>query len=386
MDLVRPLGLAGIDCAVVAEPNSQPLYSRFTRAALEWEGDFWDRTDQLVEALLRFGSTQPEPPVLLYQQDAQLLLISRNRERLAKVFRFVVPEATLVEDLVDKGRFQALAQREGLPVPKALLIDRAMGAAPIDLDLRFPVIIKPLTRRASWSAIGGSAKALQVGSLQELRQLWPPMVAAGLDLLVQEMVPGPESSIESYHVYVDQQGDIVADFTGRKIRTFPISCGHSTAVMTTAAADVAELGRDLVRRLYLRGVAKFDFKRGPDGRLLLFEINPRFNLWHHVGAVAGVNLPALVYADLAGLPRPATGPARAGVCWCQPLRDWYAAQASGITWPTWLRWALSCEAKSVSWDDPLPYVMPLLWRSALLQWLRKKAPPGPTWLRMGLGG
>ena len=60
----------------------------------------------------------------------------------------------------------------------------------------------------------------------------------------------------------------------------------------------------IVERLALTGVAKLDFKRDPQGNLRLLEINPRFNLWHHAGAIAGVNIPALVYADLAGLPRP----------------------------------------------------------------------------------
>jgi predicted ATP-grasp superfamily ATP-dependent carboligase len=47
------------------------------------------------------------------------------------------------------------------------------------------------------------------------------------------------------------------------------------------------------------------------------EINPRFTLWHHAGAVAGVNIPALVYADLTGTPRPATARAKAGVRRCR---------------------------------------------------------------------
>ena len=222
MDLVRPLGLAGVRCAVVTKADSPPLYSRFTQVAFRWEGDFWDTSNKLVDALIRFGSEQSEPPVLFYQEDAQLLLISRNRERLAQAFRFVVPDPTLVEDLVDKGRFQTLAGREGLPVPRAYRFDPAEGQTYVDLDLRFPVIIKPLTRRASWQALGGSAKALQVDTSVALRELWPRLMAAGLELLIQEMVLGPETCIESYHVYVDQNGDVVAEFTGRKIRTIPI--------------------------------------------------------------------------------------------------------------------------------------------------------------------
>src|SRR6266480_5798567 len=84
------------------------------------------------------------------------------------------------------------------------------------------------------------------------------------------------------------------------------------------SSDVCSSDLELVRRLGLRGVAKLDFKRAPDGQLYLLEVNPRFTLWHHLGARAGVNIPALVYADLAGLPRGRVLQARAGVRWCKP--------------------------------------------------------------------
>src|SRR5204862_256885 len=136
---------------------------------------------------------------------------------------------------------------------------------PRDLDLRFPVIVKPLTRRPmQWAPIGGDGKARRVNSAAELCNLWPRLAAADIPLLVQELVPGDETAIESYHVYVDLSGTVVADFTGKKIRTYPQAFGDSTALTTTHAADVLELGRDIVRRLDLRGVAKFDFKRAPD--------------------------------------------------------------------------------------------------------------------------
>src|SRR5438093_6208912 len=108
MDLVRPLGLAGIDCAAVTRPGGPSLYSRFTRTGLRWS-DFGEDTDALVEALLRFAAREAAPPVLFYEEDAHLLLVSRYRDQLAPAFRFVIAERMLVEDLVDKARFQALA-------------------------------------------------------------------------------------------------------------------------------------------------------------------------------------------------------------------------------------------------------------------------------------
>jgi predicted ATP-grasp superfamily ATP-dependent carboligase len=356
MNLLRPIGLAGIRCAAVAPHGSPTLYSRFTRAALHCES-FTEGTDALVGELVRFGTAQPEPPVLFFEEDTQLLLVSRYRDRLAAAFRFTIADAQLVEDLVDKTRFQVLAERLGLPVPKTRRLRPAASPAPPDLDLRFPIIVKPATRDRAWKEMGEAGKARQVDSPDALRALWPHLVDAGQDLLAQEMIPGPESRIESYHVYVDRQGAIAGEFTGRKIRTYPEAYGHTTALTITDEADVAALGRALTRTLGLQGVAKFDFKRGPDGALHLLEVNPRFNLWHLPGALAGVNLPALVYADLLGLPRPAAQRARAGVQWCHVVNDMAAAWASGLPLSSWARWAWRCETKSaMAWDDPMPLV------------------------------
>ena len=169
--------------------------------------------------------------MLFYQEDRELLLVSRYRDRLARCFRFVLPAAHVVEDLVDKGRFQLLARRLRLPVPRAEIL-QTWSAATGQLDLRFPLIIKPLTRRTDrWTPIGGAAKAIPVPSAAALAALWPRLAVSGLPLLLQEAVPGSETQMESYHVYVDRAGEIVAEFTGRKLRTWPVQYGHSTALM-----------------------------------------------------------------------------------------------------------------------------------------------------------
>jgi D-aspartate ligase len=199
-------------------------------------------------------------------------------------------------------------------------------------------------------------KAVQVGDEQDFLKLRPRLAALGSPVLVQESVPGPESRVESYHVYVDHDGRTVGEFAGRKIRTMPPVYGHTTALAITDTPDVLEQGRELVRVLGLRGVAKVDFKRAPNGDLYVLEVNPRFHLWHHAGARAGVNIPALVYADLTDTPRPAAGPARTGVRWVHP-RDVFSAKADDVATWRWIRWAGGCEAKAFwAWGDPLPLI------------------------------
>lgn len=380
MDLVRPLGLGGIRCAVVAPEASALAHSRYTERLLPFRMED-GREEELIDALVGFGLREAHKPVLFVEEDMQLLMVSRHRHRLAAAFRFALPEAGFIEDMVDKARFQRLAQALDLPVPRARVLHPDAGSRPPDLDLRYPLVLKPLTRRESWAAIEQGAKAVQIDGADDLAALWPRLMAAGLDLLVQELIPGPESQIESYHVYVDAHGAVAGEFTGRKIRTYPATYGHSTALTITdirgQAADVAALGRAVAARIGLRGVAKFDFKRAPDGRLYLLEVNPRFNLWHHLGAVAGVNLPALVYADLTGRERPPAAVARPGPCWCRPGQDRLAARAAGQSTLAWLAWFARCEARSIHWDDPAPFLKPKL-RRLMRLWPVMRRTPGPA--------
>lgn len=337
------------------------------------------RRDRRRGGVARGGAARVRPatgrgPRPHYESDWALRFVSRNREPLGDAYRWLMPDASLVEDLLDKGRFQALAERLELPVPRARIVDSSSRLDPDDLELDFPVIVKPLPYRDErWDRIELSrddglpdkpeslrrlsAKVIRADSPQALHALWPRLLASDLEFLVQELVPGAESRIESYHVYVDARGEVAGEFTGRKVRTYPIEFGRSTALTTTDDPDVRELGRALVRRLGLIGVAKLDFKRGPDGQLQLFEVNPRFSLWCHLGAVAGVNLPAMVHADLIGLRRPESTRARPGVRWCRPRADVTAARALGVPIRSWLRWMLTSDINSaVAWDDPMPFL------------------------------
>lgn len=378
LDLVRPLARAGIRCAVLAPDDDPVHHSRHVAVDLGWV-DHWHAQEQAVDRLLDFARSQPEPPPLFFQADGDLLLVSRHRERLATGFVFSLADAQLVEDLVDKARFCPLASRLDLPVPPNRHV-RPGRDAPGDVDLRFPLVVKPLVRHSEvWSPLEPQAKAVHVATPQALAELWPRLEAADLEVIAQEAVPGPETRIESYHCYVDGAGRTAAEFTGRKLRTHPALYGHSSAVVITDEADVLRTGREAVERLKLRGVAKLDFKRAPDGSLHLLEVNPRFSLWHYPAAIAGVNVPAVVYADLVGLPRPATRPVRPGVTYSDLRRDVRAVGRSPLALARWLAWYVRCEAKwTIKWDDPMPTLRGIVLRLAgrRLRRLLGRRPPG----------
>jgi predicted ATP-grasp superfamily ATP-dependent carboligase len=360
-DMVRPLGLAGIRSAVVT--RSPATHSRFVAERIEW-ADNWGDQKRLLANVMGYATRCSEPPPLFYQHDGDLDFVSRNRDALREGVRFVVGDAELVEQLMDKTRFAGLAERVGLPVPRSAVLRPAVGEPAPELDLEYPLVVKPQCRRdLVWKPLADNSKAIRVDTPEGFRGLWPLLADAECEVVAQELIPGAENRIESYHAYVDERGEVAGEFTGRKVRTFPREFGHTTALEITDCDDVREIGRDCMARLGLRGVAKLDFKRAPGGELLLLEVNPRFNLWHLPGAVAGVNLPALVYADLVGVERPPVrARPRAGVRWTVPWHDLRAARSCGTGMAHWAAWQLGCETRHVmSFDDPKPFTRGMVW-------------------------
>jgi D-aspartate ligase len=353
-DLTRALGMAGIRSVIAASPIATARFSRFVTRRLP-EIDAWIEPDRLVETLIKSAANEDARPVLIYQGDGNALAVSRFREELAPHFRFIVPSAALTEQVNDKRLFQDLAEKLDLPVPATVIVEPRVEELPSDLPFDFPMVVKPASRRVDhWTSDGGKAALVQ--NRDELRSVWNRLAREDMPVVLQELVTGPESDIVSYHAYVSEDGTLVGEFTGEKIRTKPSSFGHSCSVRVLTLPDVTELGRDILHRLDITGVIKFDFKRRSDGSLSLFEVNTKFNLWHLPGAIAGVNVPALAYDDLVGNECPVEASiTREGVVWCKVWDDLPVALDQGVSLGQWLRWVRSVDSiRDVSLSDPLP--------------------------------
>lgn len=367
LSLVRALGRADIPVALAGPAEDLTALSRFVRTRITVPAVEED-PEGTAAVLCAWASSQRSQPVLFYQGDHELLLVSRQRRRLSRFFRMVLPDAQLVEDTVDKLRFAHLAEQAALPVPATLVIEEGnLPRQELAEWRRFPAILKPGSR-VGWFASKLSSeqtqrgqKAFRVQTAEELDALVPVLEQHPGGVILQQAIEGGEENVLSYHAYVRPDGEIAAEFTGRKVRTAPRSFGLSSCVEITDDEDVRRLGRRVLERLDFRGVVKLDFKQDVrDNRLYLLEVNPRFNLWHHPAAAAGANIPAIVYRDLVepwarDLPRRA----RAGVRWMagrrdlRALREYRAARELGTV--GWMAQWLSVDIdEDMSFTDPIP--------------------------------
>ena len=325
ISMVRALGKSGIPVAIAtAELSDKSTHSRYCVDVIDIPG--WSKDPAgTLSALKRWGTRQTAKPVLYYQTDTDLIWISQFRAQLAENFRFTLPSAELVTDLVDKSRFYARSVACDIPVPTTQIISDLRRFQEYSSEWKsFPCILKPITRTDAWHrAASKDKKALHVGTREELDVVLNNYPVGAGPLILQSLVRGGEENILSYHAYVGDEQEFFVEFTGAKIRTSPRQYGFSTYLEITEDEEILELGRSIVNRLGFSGVLKIDFKRDDrNGKLYVLEINPRFNLWHHLGTIAGAPIPEVVYwhcVDPARIRKPAK--ARKGVRWMRPRCD-----------------------------------------------------------------
>src|SRR4051812_24263433 len=79
-------------------------------------------------------------------------------------------------------------------------------------ELAPPLLIKPAHRDARWVALEPAGKAIRIDTRAGLTALLPRLTDFGRPVLLQEIIPGPETRIVSYHCYIDQRGEPAAEF------------------------------------------------------------------------------------------------------------------------------------------------------------------------------
>jgi predicted ATP-grasp superfamily ATP-dependent carboligase len=368
LTLIRPLGWHGVPVVAVTTDLGDPnLRSRFVDGHCLVTGHGPAHEVPLLRQLVTLGERLREalgrPVPLFYGQDSDLELLYRHRRLLERHFLFVINDEPLAWSLHDKSRFATLCEAAGVLVPRTVTPSRRDPPEPAIAELRPPLVVKP-SSKSDWKGIqqsffDGRGKARVFASAAELCA--HPAFAALVDqVVVQEYIEAPVTALSSFHGFAAQDGRLLASFCGRKLRTWPPVAGESALCELVIDPDVETAGRTVVERLGIRGPFKIDLLRDPrGGTIYTLEVNARFNLWHHLGAAHGVNLPALAYDYLVHGRAPARPPEyQPRARWLSFYRDYHAfREDDGLSVGRWVAsWLLSPTVhETFAWDDPLPF-------------------------------
>ena len=298
LGIVRSLGRRGVPVCIIDDERSIARYSRYATHAVR----VLDLRDELstVETVLEVGRHFGlDGWVLFPTREETVAAFSRHRARLGERFRVPTPGWDAVKWAWDKRNTYRLAGELGIPAPRTWYPRTAGDVAAIDGD--FPLVIKPAVKEHFVYAT--KAKAWRVDSREELEKRFAQAAALCDDgeVMVQELLPGDGLHQFAYCAFF-KDGGAVGSMVARRRRQHPPDFGRaSTFVETVELPELEELSSRFLRAIDYYGLVEVEYKLDPrDSRFKLLDVNARTWGYHSLGQRAGVDFPAMLFADQIG--------------------------------------------------------------------------------------
>jgi D-aspartate ligase len=362
LSFARSLASRGIPTLMLAGTRMLGTYTR--RGLVVRLPALRDSQAEWMELLAVVASRSQTPPVLFALSDEHCLWVAHHADDLRRTFRFTLPDAETVQQIVSKREQYALAEAAGIPVPETMYPGSVGEVQRLVAAVRYPLILKPYQSHVGRPRLS-NRKVLVVHSRSDLLSEYRRHAHTGTPLMLQEIVPGEDDALFGYGGFWDEDVRERAWFTKQKLRQFPPHFGDGSFQRTVNAPEVADLSRRLLRALGYRGLVGVEFKRDlRDGTYRLMEVNPRTVSGNQLAIRAGVDLPWIAYRYLAGLERtPASAPSfRANIKYVNEAWDvqafWSLRRSGELSFWSWIRSLRGTKAWAVAaWDDPFPLLV-----------------------------
>jgi predicted ATP-grasp superfamily ATP-dependent carboligase len=221
--------------------------------------------------------------------------VAQHQDALRPTYRVIAPSWEAARCFLDKGLMLTMARAAGIHVPRCY--GAADATTAVRQDLRFPLVVKPVVGYRFARQFG--SKLFVAHDREELSSCVTRVTDANVPCDVFDLIPGPDSQIYAYCLYMDGNGEPSAGLTVRKLRQSPPFFGVArVAEIAGENPALREQTVEILRRIGHRGMASAEFKLDPrDGTFRFMEVNGRSVIYNGLLRRAGVDLVGLAWSD-----------------------------------------------------------------------------------------
>ncbi|WP_058269954.1 carboxylate--amine ligase [Olsenella massiliensis] len=264
--------------------------------------------DEVARALTTLARDHaPRTVVVVSNVDHLIATLGRMASSLPANVVMAMPPADVVDLVSDKVEFARLCADHGLETPRSMTAPCAAGHAAPEWDGDFPLVLKP-ARSPEYAPFlaRGFKKVYFVESQERLESILSSLTEAGFagDMLVQELIGGDDTYMDSITLYIDQGGRCTHfGAAGVLLEDHaPSMLGNPVAMITRQMPGLWERCVRMLTSVGYRGFANFDVKRDPKrpGRAVFLEVNPRIGRNSYYNLAAGANPMEALVRDLVG--------------------------------------------------------------------------------------
>ena len=295
--VARNLGRLGVTIYSSGKPGSRSMDSKYcTQAFIVPEGT--EAADHWHDLLLANPTLKLQGCIVFACCDESLDFLQSNRDQLAEHYKLeeFVPEQR--RTMLNKQATLEIAGRIGVPAPAYWEINSDEDVEKIRDQVRLPVMVKPLDSFAFVHEFG--AKLFIVDTVfDDVVEKVKLARSRGQEVMVVEMIPGPDDLLSSYYTYRTADGRRLYDYTKSVIRRWPVNRGGACFHQSEWLPETAEMGQKLFDGVDWHGIGNVEFKRDTrDGQLKIIEVNARFTAAHRLVTAAGAPIDEIIYRHL----------------------------------------------------------------------------------------
>jgi predicted ATP-grasp superfamily ATP-dependent carboligase len=361
LGVLRGLKRKGIPVIVLdVDSKSMVRYSRHVTRLVPCPNPL-DSEMGFINALMELGRSLDNRPVYIPTGDAEVLALSKHKEKLNAYYRMPVASFDTIDLLINKKRFFQDVIRRSIPCPRTCFPETVDEMRKMAADIGYPLIVKSAYSHRFIKEF--HKKVFVIHSPSTLETAIAILNAPIQDYFLQEIIPG--NTLYLFYGYFNRQSVPLGICGYDKVRQFPRDFGIGTVCRSINRPRPIQNAVSYLQAIGYYGLAEPEFKLDPrDGQYKLIEINTRSVTQTQLAAACGIHVEYLAYLDMIwGNVKPLK-PATEGVLWIDEINELHY-QLSRIRRGLFSFSELSfiLEGKKVfagtAVDDPVPIVIGL---------------------------
>lgn len=303
LGVARTLGRRGINVYMVVDQKDVAIFGKYCKKSFIVPRFRYNK--EVLENFLRKFGKSPRKRIVVYPtSDLDALNLSELKEILADDFHFVVGDKEAVEILANKSKFYKALDRNGISYPNTYFVEDTEGVRRIGSKIPYPIFIRPSITQLFTGIFGNRRKGFIAYSLRELVTYYRLATRYGIEVMLQEIIPGPPSNSYQLEGYYDMNHRPTILFARQRLRIWPPGFGNTTLCVSIPMAELAKEKEDvneLIRTIGYSGLMSAEFKKDlRDGTLKFLEVNARA-WWHFwLSARCGADIIFSSYLDAIG--------------------------------------------------------------------------------------
>ena len=260
-----------------------------------------------VDTMINFAKDNSDSTLITIPcGDEYSKLLSNNKDKIKKYYKFNTPSTNLNEKLENKIDFYKSCEEMDIPYPKFTIINNSKEIE--NLNLQFPLILKP-NDSISYVKLSfpNKYKVYTIYDFDELKSVVKTIYDENNyegTMLVQEYIPGPASNQASFNVYCDKNAKVRMMVYGQILLAdpLPLRIGNNDAIYTKYMPELFDFYKEKLESINYTGFSNIDLKYDPrDNTYKAFEMNLRLPQSHYFMAAGGVNVLDFYIRDLLDL-------------------------------------------------------------------------------------